>query len=202
MPTDRILLLGALAGLTIFLGLPAGRLRNPALQLKAFLSAAATGILLFIFWDVLKAASEPVEESAPAGSADVVAAGELADLLSSLESDEAIGETYPAALQTPDLGLDTDTDTDTDTDIVLPEEVPASGVISTDAFLADFDSGDGSYTSGMGDELCALTGGGTARMRPQATVARLAPEGEHVLHRDRHVDRALVERIIEGVKKL
>jgi hypothetical protein len=148
----------------------------------------------------VEAASEPVEESAPAGSADVVAAGELADLLSSLESDEAVGETYPAALQTPDLGLDTETDTDTD--IVLPEEAPASGVISTDAFLADFDSGDGSYSSGLGDELCALTGGGTARMRPQATVARLAPEGEHVLHRDRHVDRALVERIIEGVKKL
>jgi zinc transporter, ZIP family len=61
MSTDRILLLGALAGFTIFLGLPAGRLRNPALGLKAFLSAAATGILLFLFWDVLTAASEPVE---------------------------------------------------------------------------------------------------------------------------------------------
>jgi zinc transporter, ZIP family len=61
MPVDRILLLGALAGFTIFLGLPAGRLRSPALRLKAFLSAAATGILLFLFWDVLKAASEPVD---------------------------------------------------------------------------------------------------------------------------------------------
>jgi zinc transporter, ZIP family len=61
MSTDQILLLGALAGFTIFLGLPAGRLRDPAPGLKAFLSAAATGILLFLFWDVLTAASEPVE---------------------------------------------------------------------------------------------------------------------------------------------
>jgi zinc transporter, ZIP family len=61
MSTSQILLLGALAGFTIFLGLPAGRLRDPALSLKAFLSAAATGILLFLFWDVLTAASEPVE---------------------------------------------------------------------------------------------------------------------------------------------
>jgi len=61
MSTDRILFLGALAGLTIFLGLPIGRLRRPALRLKAFLSAAATGILLFLLWDVLSAASEPVE---------------------------------------------------------------------------------------------------------------------------------------------
>jgi ZIP family zinc transporter len=61
MPTDRILLLGALAGLTIFLGLPVGRLRNPTLRLKAFLSAVATGVLLFLLWDVLSAASKPVE---------------------------------------------------------------------------------------------------------------------------------------------
>jgi len=63
MSTDQILLLGALAGFTIFLGLPVGRLRNPALGLKAFLSAAATGILLFLFWDVLTAAVEPVEKA-------------------------------------------------------------------------------------------------------------------------------------------
>lgn len=68
MSVDRILLLGALAGFTIFLGLPAGRLRSPALRLKAFLSAAATGILLFLIWDVLTAASEPVESALQAAS--------------------------------------------------------------------------------------------------------------------------------------
>jgi ZIP family zinc transporter len=70
MPLDQILLLGALAGFTIFLGLPAGRLRSPALRLKAFLSAAATGILLFLLWDVLTAASEPVESALRTASAN------------------------------------------------------------------------------------------------------------------------------------
>jgi ZIP family zinc transporter len=66
--TAQILLLGALAGFTIFLGLPVGRLRNPALPLKAFLSSLATGVLLFLFWDVLTAASEPVETAIRAAS--------------------------------------------------------------------------------------------------------------------------------------
>ncbi len=70
MSADRILLLGALAGFTIFLGLPAGRLRDPARGLKAFLSAVATGILLFLFWDVLTAASEPVEAALVSASAE------------------------------------------------------------------------------------------------------------------------------------
>jgi ZIP family zinc transporter len=70
MTTNQILLLGALAGFTIFLGLPAGRLRNPARGLKAFLAAAATGILLFLFWDVVTAASEPVEAALRSASAD------------------------------------------------------------------------------------------------------------------------------------
>jgi hypothetical protein len=76
-----------------------------------------------------------------------------------------------------------------------------AGVISTDAFLADFDSGDVSFSSGLGDELTALTGGGTGRTRPVARAAGLDGEGP-VLHRDSHVDRELVMRIIEGVKRL
>jgi ZIP family zinc transporter len=59
----QILLLGALAGLTIFIGLPMGRLQNVGQTFKAFLSATATGILLFLLWDVLVEAIEPVEEA-------------------------------------------------------------------------------------------------------------------------------------------
>jgi zinc transporter, ZIP family len=59
----QILLLGALAGLTIFIGLPMGRLHNVGQGFKAFLSATATGILLFLFWDVLLEVIEPVEEA-------------------------------------------------------------------------------------------------------------------------------------------
>ena len=63
MSSAQILLLGALAGLTIFLGLPMGRLQNVGQSFKAFLSATATGILLFLLWDVLVEAIEPVEDA-------------------------------------------------------------------------------------------------------------------------------------------
>ena len=63
MSSAQILLLGALAGLTIFIGLPMGKLHNVGQGFKAFLSAMATGILLFLFWDVLVEAIEPVEEA-------------------------------------------------------------------------------------------------------------------------------------------
>ena len=61
MSSAQILLLGALAGLTIFIGLPMGKLHNVGQGFKAFLSAMATGILLFLFWDVLVEAIDPVE---------------------------------------------------------------------------------------------------------------------------------------------
>jgi len=61
--TGQILLLGLLAGLTIFIGLPMGRLHDVGQTFKAFLSATATGILLFLFWDVLKQAIDPVESA-------------------------------------------------------------------------------------------------------------------------------------------
>jgi len=60
MSTGHILLLGAIAGGTIFLGLPVGRLHNLAAPVRAGLSALATGILLFLLWDVLKGAEEPI----------------------------------------------------------------------------------------------------------------------------------------------
>jgi ZIP family zinc transporter len=59
----HILLLGAVAGATIFLGLPIGRLQNLASQTRAGLSALATGILLFLLWDVLKGAESPIADA-------------------------------------------------------------------------------------------------------------------------------------------
>jgi ZIP family zinc transporter len=53
--------LGAIAGFTIFLGLPFGRLQRPTPGLRAFLNAVAIGILVFLFWDVLSKAVEPVD---------------------------------------------------------------------------------------------------------------------------------------------
>jgi ZIP family zinc transporter len=57
-------LLGAVAGATIFLGLPLGRLRtrNPALQVG--LTALAAGVLLFLLIEVTEHGFVPVEEAA------------------------------------------------------------------------------------------------------------------------------------------
>ena len=63
MSTGQVLLLGAVAGATIFVGLPMGRVQHGNAQLKAFFSATATGILLFLLWDVLSAAIGPVESA-------------------------------------------------------------------------------------------------------------------------------------------
>src|SRR6266581_2346227 len=61
MSTAQTLGLGALAGFTIFLGLPLGRMQNVSAEVKAFLAATATGILIFLLWDVLSGAVDPVK---------------------------------------------------------------------------------------------------------------------------------------------
>ena len=61
MSSWGIATLGAVAGFTIFLGLPFGRLRNPSPGLTVVLNGTAIGILLFLLWDVLSHAVEPVE---------------------------------------------------------------------------------------------------------------------------------------------
>src|SRR5919206_3648298 len=61
MSTAQTLGLGAIAGFTIFLALPIGRMQSVQASTKAFLAATATGILVFLLWDVLSAAVEPVE---------------------------------------------------------------------------------------------------------------------------------------------
>ena len=60
MPTETIILLGAFAGLTIYLGLPLAFLKKAPQSLKAFLSMLATGVLLFLLYDVIGKASEPI----------------------------------------------------------------------------------------------------------------------------------------------
>jgi ZIP family zinc transporter len=55
------LLLGLIAGGTILLGLPIGRMRRPAASLRTLLNAVAVGILLFLVWDVLSAAWAPID---------------------------------------------------------------------------------------------------------------------------------------------
>jgi ZIP family zinc transporter len=67
MSTAQTLLLGAVAGFTIVLGLPIGRMQNVSAHTKAFLSSFATGVLIFLLWDVLSNAVDPVESALKAG---------------------------------------------------------------------------------------------------------------------------------------
>lgn len=53
--------LGAIAGGTIFIGLPVGRIRGISKAAQGLLNAIATGVLIFLFWDILSHASAPVE---------------------------------------------------------------------------------------------------------------------------------------------
>ncbi|MEO8517896.1 MAG: ZIP family metal transporter [Dermatophilaceae bacterium] len=63
MSLTTTMLLGLIAGVTILLGLPIGRLRRPAPALRALLNATAIGILLFLVWDVFSAAWAPIDEA-------------------------------------------------------------------------------------------------------------------------------------------
>jgi zinc transporter, ZIP family len=57
----QTLLLGFIAGVTILIGLPLGKVRAPRPGLRQFLNALAIGILLFLLWDVLVHAFEPID---------------------------------------------------------------------------------------------------------------------------------------------
>src|ERR1700694_1461375 len=61
MSQGTAVLLGAIAGITIFLGLPVARMHGLPKAVQGFLNAFATGILIFILWDILSHASGPVE---------------------------------------------------------------------------------------------------------------------------------------------
>ena len=57
----QTLALGFIAGVTILIGLPIGRLRSLRPGLRQFLNALTVGILLFLVWDVLTHAFAPLD---------------------------------------------------------------------------------------------------------------------------------------------
>jgi len=61
MSFQETVILGSIAGFTIFLGLPLARVRVVAPRYHAFLNALAIGILLFLFVDIVEHAIAPVE---------------------------------------------------------------------------------------------------------------------------------------------
>jgi zinc transporter, ZIP family len=56
-------LLGAIAGFTIYLGLPVGRIKGMSEKSRSFLSMISVGILIFLFFDIFGQLSEPIEAS-------------------------------------------------------------------------------------------------------------------------------------------
>jgi zinc transporter, ZIP family len=74
----QLLLLGAIAGFTIFLGLPLATLQNVSGRKKGFLNAVAIGILVFLIIDVFSHAWETTGSAASAafaGKLPVINAG-------------------------------------------------------------------------------------------------------------------------------
>jgi zinc transporter, ZIP family len=68
--TGGILAMGAIAGFTIFIGLPVGRMRGMSPSVRTLLNALAIGVLTFLLWDVLSGAVEPVEARLEAAHED------------------------------------------------------------------------------------------------------------------------------------
>ena len=61
MSLTKTLILGFIAGATIVLGLPIGRMRQPAPRLRTLLNALAVGVLFFLVIDVFANAYQPIQ---------------------------------------------------------------------------------------------------------------------------------------------
>ena len=71
----QTVILGAIAGFTIYLGLPIGRVARVSERVRAFLTMTSVGILIFLLFDVLTHIHEPIEQAlinAMAGKAAVI----------------------------------------------------------------------------------------------------------------------------------
>jgi ZIP family zinc transporter len=90
MTFAQTVILAAIAGGTIFLGLPVGRIRGLSASAQAALATAAGGVILFLIYDILAQAVEPVSgalERARAGAP----VGEFAAYATTLGAGVAVG---------------------------------------------------------------------------------------------------------------
>ncbi len=95
MSSANVVVLGAVAGLTIFLGLPMGKLPSPKPRLQAFLNAVAVGILVFLLYDVLAHAVTPINAALDAADSGTAGWGRFGEL----------GAVFAASLASGLLGL-------------------------------------------------------------------------------------------------
>jgi zinc transporter, ZIP family len=91
MTFEQTVLLSALAGVTIFLGLPVGRLRNLSTRAQVMLTTAAAGVILFLIWDILSQAAEPVEAAIEAARDGSGSSADVATYAVALAASLAVG---------------------------------------------------------------------------------------------------------------
>ena len=149
-------------------------------------------------------AAPAVSEPFSAGETPAAAAGggtetplDLGALLESLDREgEAAG---PESTDAEPLAVPAGFDADILREVVPSE--PASGVISTDAFMEDMSLEPIGLSGGLTDELSALTGARRPN-RPVVNVAGIPDRSTGVLKRDQNVDKDTLLRIIDGIKNL
>ncbi len=69
MDFSQTTLLGAIAGFTIYLSLPVGRIQRISDSARAFLTMTSAGILMFLFFDIFSNAQEPIADAMVAAQA-------------------------------------------------------------------------------------------------------------------------------------
>ena len=99
MSFAETVLLGALAGFTIFLGLPLGRLQTIGNRERVALAMFAVGVLAFLFADIFEHALGIVEEPVEAFEAGEQGIGEAIGLVALLGAGFAAGTAGLATLE-------------------------------------------------------------------------------------------------------
>jgi len=77
----QVVFLGAIAGFTIYLGLPVGRIKGVSQNVRSFLSMTSAGILIFLLFDIFHKLSEPIEGALMEATTKHTSLGEFASLL-------------------------------------------------------------------------------------------------------------------------
>lgn len=91
MDYSQLLLLGAIAGFTIFLGLPLAVMKNLSSRTKGFLNAIALGILVFLIIDVFSHGYESASDAATSAFAGKSSFGDAVIDLAAMFGGIAIG---------------------------------------------------------------------------------------------------------------
>jgi ZIP family zinc transporter len=87
----QTVLLGAIAGLTVYLGLPLGRIKRVSDNLRAFLTMTSVGILIFLLFDIFSHIKEPIEATLQQTLTGQIDAGEVVGLIAVFVVGFAIG---------------------------------------------------------------------------------------------------------------